>query len=182
MDDPDITMEEYIWLKTEKALRKGKLHDALTSELELLCEPTVSPQYIDKVNWKIKISLSDSDDENYTVIYDNYSFSYKIFNANDSKLDMGNGDEKIDIKQSSGDGFSTWMTFGGNTRDLGSCGQETDEITDLHQIPEELFLTARGDSIACIKRCRRDPSGDSVRDLMKASGHGRLNKDLESSM
>ncbi|GKD01486.1 hypothetical protein Tco_1171760 [Tanacetum coccineum] len=122
MDNPDITMEEYIRLETEKALRKGKVYnwetatygkirydedvhflrsfetefpaivynDALTSELELSCEPTVSPQHIDKVNWKIEISLSDSDDENYTVIYDNDSFSYKIFNVNDLKLDMGN--------------------------------------------------------------------------------------------
>ncbi|GJR36642.1 hypothetical protein Tco_1212326 [Tanacetum coccineum] len=72
MDDPDITMEEYIWLETEKALRKGKVYnwetatygkfrydedvhflrsvetefpaivynDALTSKLELSCEPT----------------------------------------------------------------------------------------------------------------------------------------------
>ncbi|GJS56631.1 hypothetical protein Tco_0629993 [Tanacetum coccineum] len=29
--------------------------------------------------------------------------------------------------------FSTWMAFGGNTRDLGSFGEETDEIMDLHQ-------------------------------------------------
>ncbi|GJX21162.1 hypothetical protein Tco_0223839 [Tanacetum coccineum] len=29
--------------------------------------------------------------------------------------------------------FSTWMAFGGNTRDLGSFREETDEITDLHQ-------------------------------------------------
>nr|GEV53578.1 hypothetical protein [Tanacetum cinerariifolium] len=29
--------------------------------------------------------------------------------------------------------FSTWMAFGGNTHDLGSPGEETDEITDLHQ-------------------------------------------------
>ncbi|GJT18106.1 retrotransposon protein, putative, ty1-copia subclass [Tanacetum coccineum] len=29
--------------------------------------------------------------------------------------------------------FSTWMTFGGNTRDLGSFGEETDKITNLHQ-------------------------------------------------
>ncbi|GKC12289.1 hypothetical protein Tco_1009071 [Tanacetum coccineum] len=82
IDNPDITMEEYIRLETEKALRKGKVYnwetatyekirydedvhflrsvemefpaivynDALTSELELLCEPTVSPQHIDKVN------------------------------------------------------------------------------------------------------------------------------------
>ncbi|GKF72567.1 hypothetical protein Tco_0208681, partial [Tanacetum coccineum] len=75
-------------------------NDALTSELELTCEPTVSPQHIDKFNWKIGISLSDSDGENYTVIYDNDSFSYKIFNVDDLKLDMGNGDDKIYIKQS----------------------------------------------------------------------------------
>ncbi|GKB92318.1 hypothetical protein Tco_0964590 [Tanacetum coccineum] len=37
--------------------------------------------------------------------------------------------------------FSTWMTFGGNTRDLGSFGEETDEIMDLHQILEEILLT-----------------------------------------
>ncbi|GJV48058.1 hypothetical protein Tco_1438270 [Tanacetum coccineum] len=29
----------------------------------------------------------------------------------------------------------TWMTFGGNTRDLGSFGEETDKITTLHQEP-----------------------------------------------
>ncbi|GKD90497.1 reverse transcriptase domain-containing protein [Tanacetum coccineum] len=27
----------------------------------------------------------------------------------------------------------TWMEFGGNTRDLGSFGEETDKITTLHQ-------------------------------------------------
>ncbi|GJS19138.1 RNA-directed DNA polymerase, eukaryota, reverse transcriptase zinc-binding domain protein [Tanacetum coccineum] len=104
MDDPDITIEEYIRLETEKDLRKAIVYnDPLTSELELSCEPTVSPQHIDKVNWKIEISFSDSDDDNYTVIYDNYLFSYKIFNVDDLKLDMGNDDDKIDIKQSSGD-------------------------------------------------------------------------------
>ncbi|GJX31524.1 zinc finger, CCHC-type containing protein [Tanacetum coccineum] len=44
--------------------------------------------------------------------------------------------------------FSTWMAFRGNTRDLGSFGEETDEITDLHQIFEEVLLTERGDSVA----------------------------------
>ncbi|GJU91647.1 hypothetical protein Tco_1304070 [Tanacetum coccineum] len=77
--------------------------------------------------------------------------------------------------------FSTWMTFGGNTRDLGSFGEETDEITDLHQILEDVLLTERGDGIACIKRHRRDPSSNGVKDLLMASGHGRLNEDLESS-
>ncbi|GJU41732.1 hypothetical protein Tco_1194689 [Tanacetum coccineum] len=59
--------------------------------------------------------------------------------------------------------FSTWMTFGGNTRDLSSFGEETDEITDLHQILEEVFLTERGDGVASIKRRRHDPSSDGVR-------------------
>ncbi|GKF86037.1 hypothetical protein Tco_0253864 [Tanacetum coccineum] len=77
--------------------------------------------------------------------------------------------------------FSTWMAFGGNTRDLGSFGEETDKITDLHQNLEEVLLTKRGDGVASIKRRRPDPSSDGVRDLMMASEHSRLNEDLESS-
>ncbi|GJX48248.1 retrovirus-related pol polyprotein from transposon TNT 1-94 [Tanacetum coccineum] len=38
-----------------------------------------------------------------------------------------------------------------------------------------------GDGVASIKRRRCDPSGDGVRDLVTASGRGRLNEDLESS-
>ncbi|GJV41562.1 hypothetical protein Tco_1420002, partial [Tanacetum coccineum] len=59
--------------------------------------------------------------------------------------------------------FRTWMTFGGNTRDLGSFGEEMDEITDLHKILEEVLLIERGDGIADIKRRCRDPSSDGVR-------------------
>ncbi|GJX46283.1 hypothetical protein Tco_0271473 [Tanacetum coccineum] len=77
--------------------------------------------------------------------------------------------------------FSTWMTFGGKTRDLGSFGEETDEITDLHQILKEVLLMERGDGVTGIKRRRHDPSSDGVRDLVMASGHSRLNEDLESS-
>ncbi|GJU53726.1 hypothetical protein Tco_1227440 [Tanacetum coccineum] len=75
----------------------------------------------------------------------------------------------------------TWMVFGGNTRDLGSFGVEADKIMDLHQILEEVLLTERGDGFAGIKRRRRDPSSDGVRDLVMASGRSRLNEDLESS-
>ncbi|GJU43985.1 zinc finger, CCHC-type containing protein [Tanacetum coccineum] len=63
----------------------------------------------------------------------------------------------------------------------GSFGEETDEITDLHQILEEILLTERGNGIASIKRRRHDPSSNGVRDLVTASGRGRLNEDLESS-
>ncbi|GKB87915.1 hypothetical protein Tco_0960187 [Tanacetum coccineum] len=77
--------------------------------------------------------------------------------------------------------FSTWMAFGGNTRDLGSFREERDKITDLHQILKEVLLTGRRDGIVGIKRRRRDPSSDDVRELVTASGRGRLNEDLESS-
>ncbi|GKE63270.1 hypothetical protein Tco_1513637 [Tanacetum coccineum] len=48
--------------------------------------------------------------------------------------------------------FSSWMAFGGNTCDLGSFGEETDEITDLHQVHEEILFSERGDGVASIKR------------------------------
>ncbi|GJZ38155.1 hypothetical protein Tco_0584346 [Tanacetum coccineum] len=75
----------------------------------------------------------------------------------------------------------TWMAFGGNTRDLGSFGEEMDKITDLHQIHEEVLFTERGDGVAGIKRRRRDLFSDGVRDLATTSGRGQLKEDLESS-
>nr|GEU65306.1 ribonuclease H-like domain-containing protein [Tanacetum cinerariifolium] len=135
MDDPDITMEEYVQCKTQRALKNDKVYnwetatygkirynedvhylrffemefptivydDALTSKLEFSSlefssEPMVSPQHVDEVNWKIETSFFEFDDENYTIIYENDLFSYKIVSANDLKLDMDNGDDKIDIK------------------------------------------------------------------------------------
>ncbi|GKB21135.1 hypothetical protein Tco_0855058 [Tanacetum coccineum] len=62
MDDPNITMEEYIRLEEEKAHRRV-LNDALTSEVTL-CEPTVSPPNDNKINFRI--SFDESDDEDYT--------------------------------------------------------------------------------------------------------------------
>ncbi|GJU59316.1 hypothetical protein Tco_1237082 [Tanacetum coccineum] len=63
--------------------------------------------------------------------------------------------------------FSTWMQLGGNTRDLGSFGEETDKIMDLHQIHEEVLFTERGDGVTIIKQRRLDLSSDSVRDLVE---------------
>nr|GEX54589.1 hypothetical protein [Tanacetum cinerariifolium] len=67
---------------------------------------------------------------------------------------------------------SGWLTIRhqGNTRDLGSFGEETNEITDPHQILEEVLLTEREDGFAGIKQRHRDPSSDGVRDLLMTSG------------
>ncbi|GJR60980.1 hypothetical protein Tco_1503142, partial [Tanacetum coccineum] len=77
--------------------------------------------------------------------------------------------------------FITWMAFGGNTRDLGSFGEETDEITDLHQILEVVLLTKCGDGIPSIKPRHRDLFSDGVWNFETATGRGRLKEDLESS-
>nr|GEY84222.1 hypothetical protein [Tanacetum cinerariifolium] len=69
-------------------------------------------------------------------------------------------------------GFCTWMAFGGNTCDLGSFREETDKITDLHQIHEEVLFIEREGGVAGINRRRRDLSSDGVRYPMTASGRG----------
>nr|GEW79296.1 UBN2_3 domain-containing protein [Tanacetum cinerariifolium] len=70
--------------------------------------------------------------------------------------------------------FSTWMAFGGNTRDFESFEEETDKITDLHQIHEEVLSIERGDGVAVIKRRCCDLSSDDVRNLVTASGGGTI--------
>ncbi|GJW31880.1 hypothetical protein Tco_0051912 [Tanacetum coccineum] len=127
MDDPNFTMEEYIRLEEEKAHRRGKVYnwetamygkiwydenvhdprsvetefpaivfdDAFTSEVTHSCEPTVSPLNDNEINFRI--SFIESEDEDYTVIFDKNSFSYKINSANDLKTDSENDNEKVNM-------------------------------------------------------------------------------------
>ncbi|GJS88599.1 hypothetical protein Tco_0771235, partial [Tanacetum coccineum] len=111
MDNPNITMEEYIRLQEEKALSRGETfnwqtatyvsmpsfpspepevsyfndldvfkdfknefpaiiyNDALTSKLDLLTEPTISPQHIDEFDLKNETSLCECDEEEQNVLY-----------------------------------------------------------------------------------------------------------------
>nr|GEV74961.1 reverse transcriptase domain-containing protein [Tanacetum cinerariifolium] len=77
--------------------------------------------------------------------------------------------------------FSTWMAFRGNTRDLGLFGEETDKITKLHQIHEEVLFTEHEEGVIGIKRRCHDLSNDGVKDLVMEFEHGRLKEDLDSS-
>ncbi|GJT01653.1 hypothetical protein Tco_0822822 [Tanacetum coccineum] len=127
MDDPNITMEEYIRLEEEKARRRGKVYnwetatygkiwdnenihdlgsvetefptivfnDTLTSEATLWCEPTVSSLNDNKIDFRI--SFDESDDEDYTIIFDKNSFSHKIISANNSKTNSENDNEKVNM-------------------------------------------------------------------------------------
>ncbi|GKF94485.1 hypothetical protein Tco_0284185, partial [Tanacetum coccineum] len=121
MDNPNITMEEYIMLeelgkvfnwetakygriwydKDNHELRSVEnefpaiaLDDSLTSGETLSCEPTVS--YLNN-EIDFRISFDGSNDEDYTVIYDKNSFSYKIISVNDLKTDSENDNDKVNM-------------------------------------------------------------------------------------
>ncbi|GKC64708.1 ribonuclease H-like domain-containing protein, partial [Tanacetum coccineum] len=128
MDNPNITMEEYIRLQEEKALNRGQtfnwqtatygkmeycedendcfknfetkfpaivLDNTLTSDAAISCGPTVSPLNDNEIDFRI--SFDESDDEDYTVVYDENSFSYEINYVNNLKTDSENDNDKVNM-------------------------------------------------------------------------------------
>ncbi|GKB99859.1 hypothetical protein Tco_0985996 [Tanacetum coccineum] len=125
MDDPNMTMEEYIKLEEEKARRRGRvfnwktatygkirvnddLYDLRYVETEfpaividdafelldaLPCKSSVSTRVNDEIDFRI--SFDESDDEDYTIICDKNSFSYKMISVNNLKTDSENDNEKV---------------------------------------------------------------------------------------
>nr|GEU96530.1 hypothetical protein [Tanacetum cinerariifolium] len=102
MDDPDITIEEYVQFETDRALRNGKVYNWKTATYDSF-EPTISPRHIDDINLKNETSYFENDDEEYNVISNNDLFPFNIISVNNSKLDTDNDTDNIDIKQYSGD-------------------------------------------------------------------------------
>ncbi|GJR47591.1 hypothetical protein Tco_1315694 [Tanacetum coccineum] len=125
MDDPNITMEEYIQLMADKAQGRdqtfnwetttyGKVYyedlysftdfptivynDASTSNQNVSSEPTVSIYNAIKPDIDFHISFSDSEDEDYTFIYNKDSSSYKLIPSNDLKLEPVNDYVEINIE------------------------------------------------------------------------------------
>ncbi|GJR52549.1 hypothetical protein Tco_1403070 [Tanacetum coccineum] len=125
MNDPNITMEEFIRLEEENARKRGKVfnwetakygkiwydednHDLRSVEDEFLAiafndgvsSKTLSCEptvssFNDEIDFRV--SFDDSDDEYYTVIFDKNSFSYKIISTNDLKTDSKNDNEKVNL-------------------------------------------------------------------------------------
>ncbi|GJV64117.1 hypothetical protein Tco_1474945 [Tanacetum coccineum] len=123
MDDPNITMEEYIRLEEEKARKRGKVynwetatygkiwdyedvHDLGSVETKfpaIIFNDTITsdaalscePTVSSLYNDEIyfKISFDESDDEDCTVIFDKNSFSYQIIYVNDLKTDSENDND-----------------------------------------------------------------------------------------
>ncbi|GJX74293.1 hypothetical protein Tco_0312888 [Tanacetum coccineum] len=126
MHDPNITVEEYIRLEEEKARRRERVYnwvtatygriwdedkvhnltsvetefpaivfnDELTSEEALSYGPTVSLLNDSEIDFRIL--FDESDNEDYTVIYDENSFSYKIISVNNLQTDSEN-DNKFNM-------------------------------------------------------------------------------------
>ncbi|GJV14937.1 hypothetical protein Tco_1360260 [Tanacetum coccineum] len=78
-------------------------NDALTSKLDFLTEPTMSPQHIDEFNLKDETSLSKCHEEEQNVLYFNDLFPFNVIYLDDSKSNKDNDDNKIDIERPSGD-------------------------------------------------------------------------------
>ncbi|GJV87365.1 hypothetical protein Tco_1531303 [Tanacetum coccineum] len=127
MDDPNITMDEYIRLEKEKAHRRGKVYDwetatygkiwdnedvhnlgyvetefpAIVFNDTLTSEATLSckPTVSSLNNDEIdfRISFDESDDEDCTVIFDKNSFFYKIISVNNLKTDSENDNDKVNM-------------------------------------------------------------------------------------
>ncbi|GKD33706.1 hypothetical protein Tco_1249215 [Tanacetum coccineum] len=127
MDDPSMTMEEYINLEEEKARRRGRVfnwetatygqikvdddfHDLRFVETEfpaivvddtfasrnaLPCESKVSTLVNNEIGFRI--SFDESNDEDYAIICDKNSFSYKMITVNNLKTDLENDNEKANI-------------------------------------------------------------------------------------
>ncbi|GKE82360.1 hypothetical protein Tco_1552360 [Tanacetum coccineum] len=93
MDNPNIIIEEYIRLREEKALSRGETFNWQTASIS--CGPMVSPLNDNEID--LRISFDESDDEDYTVIYDENSFSYKIISVNNLKTDSENDNDKVNM-------------------------------------------------------------------------------------
>ncbi|GKF24802.1 hypothetical protein Tco_0080696, partial [Tanacetum coccineum] len=78
-------------------------NDALTSKLDFLTEPTISPQHIDEFDLKDETSLSECDKEEQKVLYFNDLFPFNIIYPDDLKSDTDNDNDEIDIERPSGD-------------------------------------------------------------------------------
>ncbi|GKA48331.1 hypothetical protein Tco_0741289, partial [Tanacetum coccineum] len=58
--------------------------------------------------------------------------------------------------------FSTWIEFGGNTRDLAHLEKKRTRLQTCTKIHQEVLFSELGDGVASIKRRHCDLSGDDV--------------------
>nr|GEW35339.1 MAK10-like protein [Tanacetum cinerariifolium] len=185
MDGANITMEEYIQFMVDKAYRHGQefnwetatyaivYNDALATDHKISSKPAVSP--LDNNEIDFRISLDESDDEDYIFIYDKSSFSYKLIFVNDLKTNSGNDNDKVSIELPSDDG-SIKPSDSIINDNVDSNSHEFDESFEMNH---DILLD--GDGVTSVKRHRHDQYSDDVRIMVMVSGRSQLKDDLESS-
>ncbi|GKB79119.1 hypothetical protein Tco_0946014, partial [Tanacetum coccineum] len=116
-------------------------NDALTSKLDFLTEPTVSPQHINEFNLKDEKSLSECDEEEQNVLNFNDLFPFNVIYPNDSKSDKDNDDDKVDIEHSSRDLSVKSLPDVINT-DVGAYAHGSNKLLETsHDTSNKLFKT-----------------------------------------
>ncbi|GJR13167.1 hypothetical protein Tco_0795819 [Tanacetum coccineum] len=133
--EPTVSYDFDYFKDFEKEFPAIAYNDALTSKLDFLTEPTVSPQHIDELNLKNETSLSVCDREEQNVIYFNDLFPFNVIYPNDLKSDKDNDDNKIDIKQSLGDNLI-------NT-DVGTYAQGSNKLLETNHDTISKIFTAK---------------------------------------
>nr|GEV09082.1 hypothetical protein [Tanacetum cinerariifolium] len=116
-------------------------NDALTSKLDFLNEPTVSPQHIDEFNLKDETSLSECDEEEQNILNFNDLFPFNVTYPNDLKLNKDNDDDKVDIEHSSGNLSVKPLPDVINT-DVGAYAQRSNKLSETsHDTSNKFFKT-----------------------------------------
>ncbi|GKE40905.1 hypothetical protein Tco_1464310, partial [Tanacetum coccineum] len=103
MDNPNITMEEYIRLEEEKSRRHGKVYNWETAKYgKIWYDEDVHDLRSIKIEFPAIVFNDYLSSEKTlscepTVVFDKNSFSYKIIYVNDLKTDSENDNEKVDM-------------------------------------------------------------------------------------
>ncbi|GKF21086.1 hypothetical protein Tco_0069724 [Tanacetum coccineum] len=96
MDDPNITMEEYIRLEEEKAHRRGKVYNWETATYGRIWD-NEDVHDLRSVETEFPAIFDEFDDEDCTIIFNKNSFSYKIISVNNLKTDSENDNDKVNM-------------------------------------------------------------------------------------
>ncbi|GKB53762.1 hypothetical protein Tco_0904515 [Tanacetum coccineum] len=90
----------WIYVEVDDSLTnfKSEYPAIVFDDTTLSCEPTVSLLNENKIDFRI--SFDEFDDEDYMVIFDENSFSYKIIYVNNLKTDSENENDKINTPSS----------------------------------------------------------------------------------
>ncbi|GKA48228.1 hypothetical protein Tco_0741186 [Tanacetum coccineum] len=116
-------------------------NDALTSKSDFSTEPTLCPQHIDEFNLKDETSLFECDEKEQNVLYFNDLFPFNVIYPDNLKSDKDNDDDKINIKQSSGDMSVIPLPNVINT-DVSAYAQGSNKLLETsHDTSNKIFKT-----------------------------------------